>query len=186
MRSGNYPSRSNKGSTTEMCLRLCVPQAGLPWERPCFHLLTANNPATSGQGATAAVCGGKSGLKQGETRITIAKKVSITFKTGKLRQGFRNFTINIFFSRSISPLWQRCVYPTLSFKCWNIATCKVIGIPESFCSRNSESGLRLEYLESSSWNPESKSVLDLHYYMHGVRSIKAKQLVSDFLEPLKF
>ena len=104
MGSGNYPSRSNKRSTTEMCFRLCVPQAGLPWERPCFHLLTANNSATSGQGATAAVCGGKSGLKQGETRITIAKKVSITFKTGKLRQGFGNFTINIFFSRSISPL----------------------------------------------------------------------------------
>ena len=68
MGSSNYPSRSNEGSTTEMCFRLCVPQAGLPWERPCFHLLTANNPATSGQGATAAVCVGKSGLmlKQGE------------------------------------------------------------------------------------------------------------------------
>ena len=66
MRSGNYPSRGDKGSTTEMFINPCVPQAGLPWERPCFYFLTTNNPTTSGQRATAAVCGGKSGLKQGE------------------------------------------------------------------------------------------------------------------------
>ena len=66
MRSGNHPSRSDKGSTTEMFIRSCVPQAGLPWERPCFYFLTANNPATIGQGATAAACGGKSRLKHGE------------------------------------------------------------------------------------------------------------------------
>ena len=143
MGSGNYPSRSNKGSTTEMCFRLCVPQAGLPWERPCFHLLTANNPATSGQGATAAVCGGKSGLKQGETRITIAKKVSITFKTGKLRQGFRNITINIFFQGAF------LLYDNAEF----IPSCKVTGFlsPKHFACeisnprlelRNSAQGIR--------------------------------------------
>ena len=63
MRSGNHPSRSDKGSTTEMFIRPCVPQAGLPWERPSFYFPTATNPATSGQCATAAVCGGEIKVK---------------------------------------------------------------------------------------------------------------------------